>query len=310
MKQHTGAWIAATVVTAAAATYVATENRTVQSVPFPEELLTYNAYPFEAVCVAPHLRRAVAYSGGTNGMMVRQGERDSQPSAAWTKHESVETVSFKVTDVDARLGGDDVFVAGIADDGRTLLERWAYPVRKNGYGIALTSGPVAPIGTVTAEYAAAQELNGDEYEPATASYLRFAQRSVIYRGTGLGYIRSVLADPEGRFVLFLTYPGQSLYRLRLEPNATPELLYSVTTLPHLADVESMQLWRHESLGRIYVLNEPRDYETGHSTTYLQDADNDGLFETVVTLTGVHWQAFREANQPFESFSNTGVEFDW
>ena len=161
-------------------------------------------------------------------------------------------------------------------------------------------------------FAGQEYLNGSSFTPPTAPRDP-ASRRVVYRGTHMGHIRSIVADPEGRFLLALSYPTGALYRFDLMQPGLPELLYTVGDIPHLNSATSLVVRHDVSDGRQYVICEfdgcvmPAEY----SWTILSDPNNDGVLDAPITLTADDLTAagYNEYASSLD-YGNFGVVFDW
>ena len=108
------------------------------------------------------------------------------------------------------------------------------------------------------------------------------ERTEIYRGTELGALTGVGADPDGRFLLLAAHrPGRVV---ALSPDGSTEVLFHESEIAHLASVDMLTPTQHRTLGRVWML------EGGARWTLLIDADGDGAFESFETLTAAEWDA--------------------
>jgi hypothetical protein len=100
-------------------------------------------------------------------------------------------------------------------------------------------------------------------------------------------------DPDGRFLLFLTYESHNLYYLPL-PSGTPTLLLSSSTTPELANVGQIMIWQHATQGRKCILpygtRWDHVFDSDQRTIILTDSENNGSFETTEILTPAQWQS--------------------
>lgn len=104
----------------------------------------------------------------------------------------------------------------------------------------------------------------------------------VYRGTELGPLAGVGADPDGRFLLVAARNPARV--LQLFPDGSSHVLFRATRIPHLEQVDMLTPAQHRTLGRVWML------EGGLEWTLLIDADNDGTFETFDTLSAAEWSA--------------------
>jgi len=106
-------------------------------------------------------------------------------------------------------------------------------------------------------------------------------KTELYRGSTLGDISGLNADPEGRFVLLLHGSPLQISKLDLASGFNISTLYASTDIPHLLTNPYLIAPRnHISSGRVWKI-------LGDSTRYrtlLFDQDYDGNFESWQTYT--------------------------
>jgi hypothetical protein len=285
--------------------------------PFPSELLS-GSFTWKATGVSENLRQALSAGEGGTLIRLRWAERDPSDADYWHITEVEENTTFRISATATRRGGNEVFISGLAGDGDVVLEKWIYAPRRGGYSIEPDpdSAVPQPIGVSMPQFASSEQLNGTEFVPPIAKQRPGARiRVELYRGSGIELPRCLVADPEGRYVLALTYPSGKLYRFALVGSSqAPELLYSPSNVPHLAVANTLQLLRHESSGRSCVLTEGASgfCPVGAKNSLLLDSDNDGEFDgSPLTITTVAWkQAGLADDGVFEPYWNTGESFDW
>lgn len=234
-----------------------------------------------AGCQFENLIQGGSYVPGNSKLTWRRHERANAQSV-WQDSTNTYSTRYSIIDVGARLGGDELFVAGVLSTGESVLERWRFPARDGGWSHAPT-GTAPPIGQSAGAYAGTTAINGNGYRNLPATWLA-PSISVVFESNSLGEIRSVEVDPEGRFVLFTTMAGASLYQLDLQQSgATPVLLFDSSTKPELADANWLAIGDHKDFGRTVVCLPPNipaaaRLPTPPSVVLLKDADNDGVFE--------------------------------
>lgn len=279
---------------------------------FPSELLDFSPLDFRPAALSTHLRQSFSYDSGGEAVVVRWGESDPTAPGTWYESEVVEAVSFQTTAVASTAGGSVLFVAGIRDDGVSLVERWAYSPRSGGYGIQVTSGTPQSIGTPMPPYSAQEVLNGTAFSKPNPQHAH-ARRSVVFRGTSVGHIRSLAADPEGRFLLVLSYPTGTIYQISLLGNSPPTAVFTPSGVPHLAEARTIEILHDVANGRSCLLTELKGcvYPPNHRRTLLRDPNNDGIFDVAVTLTGAEWVAAGlDEDSAWQTYQNVGVVFNW
>lgn len=203
------------------------------------------------------------------------------------------TASFDIDSVAARTQ-DDLFVTGIARNGDVVIERWEIAEQTGALRVQIgTSGPAPALGVPSPAPTTSTSV------PGGLPYVPLDQRAVgqpsltrteLVRTQDIDPIRdnSMAADPEGRFLLFLT-EDSVLYQLDLsDPNALPIPIHDASSLWTLDHIQAMARLQVAGMGRVWDLGPPQvlpDPTSGglvrHVLTLLYDADNDGLFEQAV-----------------------------
>lgn len=111
------------------------------------------------------------------------------------------------------------------------------------------------------------------------------QRMEILRTTQYGLIRAIEVDPEGRFLLFVTYDNPRLFRIDLQLGDV-DLLHTQATIPELPEVGSILAREHAVEGRQFqLLLETRwsSFANTERWIVLPDPDNDGILGTPEVL---------------------------
>jgi hypothetical protein len=110
----------------------------------------------------------------------------------------------------------------------------------------------------------------------------------LYRGSGLGTIRELAVDPDGRFVLALTDGEMGLVQLSLKdmgPNGPA--MASVLTLeavPELQQVSRLYPAQHNTAGRMYLMDPALNSGVLPKAVVVFDDDNDGVFQDQLVLS--------------------------
>lgn len=281
----------------------------------PADLSGWEGFSFVRSGLSSHLRQSFDFNRGETAMLFRWGELSptSNDPEAFSVSEITESTTYAITAVATRSGGSVAYVAGITQSGSDVIELWNYPVRAGGYGIRTTSGPTQPIGTPMPPYTAEEYLNGSTFIAPGSSHTP-ARRIPMYAGSAIGHIRYMAADPEGRFLMILSYPSGSVYRLDVgSTNSTPTLVYSSSTIPALATAKTLQVMQHIHDGRKYVLTERAGCVLPETAPYtvLSDTNNDGVMDSWATLSGAEWDAAGyEDDANWVDLQNLGVVFNW
>lgn len=279
---------------------------------FPQDLVEFNPFNFRSAALSANLRQSFSYDSGGEAVVVRWGELDPNNQTNWYVSEVTEAVSFQITSVTSSAGGHILYVAGIRDDGVDLIERWSYPARAGGFGIQVTSGAPQSIGTPMPPYTAQEFLNGSSFTPPSPQHTS-ARRTSMYRGSAIGHIRSLAADPEGRFLLALSYPSGAVYQIDVIGSPQPIQVLAPALVPHLASAKTIEVQHNVAEGRKYILTERESclVPPGHKWTLINDPNNDGIFETSVTLTSAEWVAAGlDEDTAWHLYQNVGVVLNW
>jgi hypothetical protein len=186
---------------------------------------------------------------------------------AWSEQIQELRTGYYVVDVRAMCGGateiTSLFVAGIYATGESCIERWTFAT-------PLLNGP---YGTM------------DRRKPPAV------RKTELFRGAQYGHIRCLEPDPDGRFVLFLTYDNPTLYRLPLNSGSI-SIELSQSTVPELADARSVYAEQHVTEGRQFqLLRSSRweaDMDASRLIIILKDGNNDAVFDAPTVLTPVQW----------------------
>lgn len=207
----------------------------------------------------------------TKNVWINRSERET-PTATWHKQKQELSASFFVIDARSR-GDEDIYVAGLYESGDATIERWK-----------LVHPPsISPLGA---------------YIPLDRRPMPTVRRSVVFFGTSLGIIRSLEVDPQNRFVLALTQEPRRLYSISV-PTSPPSFglvqqLHDTTSLPQLSGIHTIVFAKHITEGRKYLLLQQTRWAGLDSapsyTVFLNDANEDGVFDSPVVLDTLSWKA--------------------
>lgn len=285
----------------------------VPAVQFPNALVGFSPSRICTNAITPHLRQSASYVSGDEGVAVKWIESDSSSPPQWYTSEVYESTTYRVTACCGRAGGNILYVAGISPDGSDVIERLNYGTRKGGYEVQIQSPAAQPIGTPMPAYSAQEALNGTTFAIPQTQHAP-ARRTVIYSGTAMGHVRSMDVDPEGRYLLVLGFWSGSVFQLDLTaPTITPAVLFSAAQLPQLAKARTLELCFHLTEGRKVELTESSGCVLPIDCKWmlLNDSNNDGVFESTVTLDRAAWlSSGYDEYSNWRSFQNLGVTFNW
>lgn len=250
-------------------------------VEFPSELTDISAgYWRGGSGQSTALLQRVGFRPGAYGLAVRWKETDPNTQEIYEEQVFAST-SFRITDVATREGGNEIYVAGLRDDGTGLVQRLTFAPRTGGFQIRTISTTIEPIGTAMPNHGCEVVLTGGTFTvPTQPSYGTPTRRLVL--GNQIGLVRRLVVDPYGRFLLLLTHEDSKIYRLDLT-SSPPDLslLYSPVEIPELADMVTMVLLSRNEGGHFCVLTDiPPIPDPNQTTTHfvvLRDDDNDGNF---------------------------------
>jgi hypothetical protein len=280
---------------------------------FPDELGGGLLAGIRSAGVSEHTRCGVSWVRGGSRVIVEWNEK-SPVDGTWYKTKAEESVTYSITGLDQRNGGTILYLAGVRYDGSKVIQKWTYSVRDGGFAIVpANSAPPAPIGTPQPPFEAVEVVNGSDFVPpdALVNPSPASVRQVLWSGATVGVISSVVADPEGRFLLLLSYPDGNLYRLNLGvPSPVPDAIASSVTDPFLAAATNIMLVFHSSQGRRLIVSRVTNGLVSADRLLFGDANNDGNFDPGAYLTGAQWSAAGYNNEVWNSYWNTGVAFDW
>lgn len=202
---------------------------------------------------------------------VKRRER-ADSSSPWSESIQELSTSYYPVDVRWRCSGsdeiDELYVAGLYPNGDSCVERWRFK-----YGLSLGGAKRLPrLG-----------------------------RTELFRGSDLGMIRCVEPDPDGRFLLLLTYETPALYRLDLA-DGTVSLELQQSQVPVLSEMKHIYFHQHLFQGRMATLGKNRRSDgvvvAPRNYIVLIDSDNDGVFAPPAVFTLEEWESAYEVPGSF------------
>ena len=197
------------------------------------------------------------------------------------------STSYRVESVDARHG-NELYVAGTARNGDALVERWTFPQQVGSYYSAKAmASPVigvsAPVEPLLIGIGRAAGSDGSLIPPYQTPHGRTQAppvRQELYRGAEIGRIVSFTVDPEGRFALLRTATDPALVQLVFSDPPTFNVVRTPSTLEILnAEQIGISPYHHAVEGRKYFLSGSTGDQLLPDVQLLNDADNDGVFES-------------------------------
>ena len=108
----------------------------------------------------------------------------------------------------------------------------------------------------------------------------------------MGHIRSMVADPEGRFLLMQGYADPSIFQIDLVgASRVPQAIYSTADESQLFQTTTMRLIGIQGTPeRLVILTQSRDGVTplGSQDVVIRDDDNNGVPESIQSLSSAQW----------------------
>lgn len=253
-------------------------------VPFPASFTGENV---TQSVLAENIILDVTYDEGGRDFTVRWRERPTSTSYQfpWRDTKFKVSLTFRITDVTVRQGGNEIYVGGMRDDGKGVIKRFNFQPRPGGWEVRSVPATAQPIGTPMVNHSCEQALNGTWSEPPQAAY-GVATRSQLL-GDTVGVPRSIAVDPFGRYLLILTEATSEIYLLDLlaDPH-TLQLLVGPSTIGELAQVDEFLCLTVASGGHAFQVFD-RDALGDETATdpviAMIDGDNDGSFEIIALI---------------------------
>lgn len=229
-----------------------------------------------------------SYFPGTSELRWNRRERVDDSATGWHETSAKYSTRYKIVDATCRMGGDVMYIAGILSDGRSVVEKWSFQQRQGRWSHFVT-GSAPAIGTSAGPYIGQTAVVGGTYSaPPTPWYA--PSITVLFETSAYGLIRSVSVDPEGRYLLFSTFPTGTIYQLDLQTSgATPTAILTTAEIPALASNDNIEVAQHATHGRVFIVV-PSNWAAAYSTApqppvvLLLDANNDGLYESHTSMT--------------------------
>lgn len=251
----------------------------------PQDLFTEKPPTLGAAdALFAHFSQTGEYGAGTSELNWIRRERADE-NDIWSVSKNNYSAAFQFVGISARLGGGELFVAGVDPiTEKSIIQRWTWPNRSGRWKHQYT-GTANPIGTPTAPYTGTNSIVGGTFAPPPSTWYSPLKQSIL-SSSAYGFVRGIAADPEGRFVLFSTYPVGDIYRIDLTGpfgSSPPILVTGPAQIPQLATASWLQILDHDDLGRVCVVEPPNMQRSfldpvPPDVVYLVDGNNDGLFE--------------------------------
>lgn len=256
----------------------------VQGQAFPEDLPLHYIREYTRIAVYSDLLR-VSHSGVFGDRVFKRVRRERDTVADdWTVSTESHSVSYAITSLATREGGDVLFLAGMEDSGQTLVEQWTFADVPGRRGVRYT-GSERVLGTPLPAYHPSVVIIGQPQGPPPIH--RGPEKRQVFDG-GRDPIMAIGADPEGGFLLIYTSNPKRVLRL-WKGSSQADVLYSgPRLLPGIIDgVSSIQAAEFPGEGRKFLFRQlisPAPLSSD-VLAILHDSNNDGVFEEPPTVLG-------------------------
>lgn len=221
--------------------------------------------------------------GGKTVRRLRSERADA--SSEWNTQEEEFTLSYYLTSWCGREGGDVIYLCGLKASGEAVIEKWTFSV-PNGRWVVRYPGAPPPIGTPASAYEPHVAVKGGgqwKWNSKVLPYPPSPQKTIIMEGS-IGPFTSMAVDPEGRQLVLYDYGEKAIERIALL-SSPPflEILYSVSTFPHVSQVAALDIRDFGAEGRKLLMwkQYKQTYVRANEVyTIASDPNNDGNFEAV------------------------------
>jgi hypothetical protein len=266
---------------------------------FPAELTSFNAFPIQTVGRSENYRSSLTFDKGASSLERRVREREDSQST-WSSIDAGYSTSYKISAVASRLGGDVLFISGInTSDCSDIIEKWTFPRKRGARQLepshSVELNPSLEVGQSAPALSLQPTIAGGGPFITTANRTlgtRGPVRETLYSGSSLGHIRSLFADPEGRFILLQAHGDSAIYQIDLTgPSQHPQLVISLASVPALAATKTMQgFGRIGSSERFIVLTETFGGVEGGAwnRVVMRDVNNDGIMDAFEEFDSQSW----------------------
>ena len=225
-------------------------------------------------------------------LVIRQFDRNDSNRMFEGELEIPQSTAYRIHDVCARQS-NELYLAGYSQAGDLIIERWtlAEPAGVRFLHIEASmlppGSPLPPLPNIQ------QGIAGGGAYVAVASRGpgRRVQRSELMRMPMSAPPRWIIADPEGRYLVYCA--GQPMVIIQRYYSGSVVELCSEQSLPILKQVYSFGLAQHGSLGRVLHLEAMSDQPgaAGEPVHILfSDQENTSVFSPVQVLTHSEWTA--------------------
>lgn len=218
-------------------------------------------------------------------VVLRERAPGSNVFADWHEHSSTVALTFRITDVTVRAGGNEIFACGIRDDGEGVIEQFNFQPRPNGLEAVGMPTVVLPRGTPMLNHSTEQVVNGGTWSAPTSSRYGVPTRVQVL-GDTIGVPRSIAVDPSGRYLIIISDTTSDVHLLDLlAVPMTLEVLATPSGFPALADIDNAYILTLLAGGHVVMLHDSFAAELNELDPRIAmiDSENDGVFESITYL---------------------------
>lgn len=262
--------------------------------------------------------------GGSDIEFISHERRDQQSS--WEKTTLTQSTELTLYGIAPCMEGGVYIVCGTREVNgipETVLQLWTLP-SPDGAWEWTTSQQVPAIGSPAplpfAGSGSTVVAGGGTYTPPSQRFRRTLapQRETLWVGPGWGDVRSVGADPEGRYALLQRHDNGSLFALDLtQTGSAPVFLADDSVAQGISITNAMAFYDHATLGRIIHFRHVQGgwlLEPSSPVVCAIDNENDGVinswgFATEETFEQTPWGDFDDLNVPTISPA-VATHFGW
>lgn len=261
--------------------------------PIHADLLDGSSQQVHAALRSEVFREGFRWQRGLSEDIEIYRHQRSDSNAAWIAKIEKVSLGFRPTALATRRGGDEILVAGVKDDGATIIERIRFRWPDGVWISGTDSIPLVGEAQVP-DYGPSQlHIKGDGpfREAAVRAAIRLS-RETLFEGTTLGHVQSLALEPEGRFALVLVHAPKALWRFELGAGfgGPPTLVLDTVACPAIGQVRKINTWIHAVDQRTYVLRACRPLTESQGFVLLTDLNNDAVLSSEQVLTQQQWTA--------------------
>ena len=292
------------------------EAGTWSSQPFYEilERQDFSTFPMPGV-VSEHFRSNYGEWDALGSDVFSMTYHEKNPATnKWYEISREFSNAFAITAMSDTPDGHNFVVAGVTSDGNAQLQLLSIPSRSGGVHIDVNRPTYPALGFPLGMYSAHEVLPVIFKIPSGRAATPTESRHRIYSGDGLEFVRAVELDPELRFALAVDLDGTVVqFDLTSGFPSTPNLIYDVSTNADLPGVRRIALRELANGGRVVILSPQVGpiLMTQNKYVILEDSENDGLFESCISLTRAEFVS-AGYNEPivYSEMHRMGFDLGW